>query len=84
LKSYVLRFGKDQTPFLSENEIPHSMHMPLYSPSMPTSETTSSSMNSFPEEHIQLLMNLGANKEKAIALLHRAHGNVDIAASMLF
>jgi NACalpha-BTF3-like transcription factor len=39
---------------------------------------------SFPEDHIKILMNLGATREDAIQLLQRANGNIDMAASMLF
>jgi DNA damage-inducible protein 1 len=38
----------------------------------------------FPEEHIKLLMDLGATREIAISTLAAAGGNVDIAASLLF
>jgi DNA damage-inducible protein 1 len=38
----------------------------------------------YPEEHIRMLMDLGATREFAISTLDAAGGNVEMAASMLF
>lgn len=37
-----------------------------------------------PEEHIRMLIDLGATREFAISTLDAAGGNVEVAASMLF
>ena len=38
----------------------------------------------YPEEHIRMLIDLGATREFAISTLDAAGGNVEVAASMLF
>ncbi|KAF5371209.1 hypothetical protein D9758_004111 [Tetrapyrgos nigripes] len=43
-----------------------------------------SNSGGFPEEHIKILMDLGAPRELAISTLAAADGNVDMAASLLF
>lgn len=40
--------------------------------------------NRHPEEHVQVLMDLGVSREVAISTLDAAGGNVDVAASLLF
>lgn len=40
--------------------------------------------NKYPEEHIRMLVDLGATREVAISKLDAAGGNVEVAASMLF
>ncbi|KAF9986343.1 DNA damage-inducible protein 1 [Modicella reniformis] len=47
-------------------------------------QATTPSAETYPEEHIQSLMALGASRPEVIAALDAAGGNVDYAASFLF
>ncbi|KAG0301226.1 DNA damage-inducible protein 1 [Dissophora globulifera] len=49
-----------------------------------TPVTASASGGTYPEEHIQSLMALGATRPEVIAALDAAGGNIDFAASFLF
>ena len=47
-------------------------------------QPTQSAASRFPQDHIDMLMGLGATREAAINALEAAGGNLDIAASLLF
>lgn len=53
-------------------------------PARPSSQPPRPAASSFPEDHINMLMGLGATRERAIHALEAAAGNLDIAASLLF
>jgi hypothetical protein len=89
----VLRVGNDATPFLSEQHIPDSMRLvhgsspAIFAPFPNTSGSALAAevpSTTVPEKDVRVLMNLGASREKALALLRRTHGNVEMAASLLF
>jgi DNA damage-inducible protein 1 len=50
----------------------------------PPPRAPAASTTTHPEEHIRILMDLGATREVAISSLDAAGGNIDVAASLLF
>lgn len=47
-------------------------------------QTAPAAQSRYPEDHISMLMGLGATREAAINSLDAAGGNIDVAASLLF
>ncbi|KAL1932364.1 hypothetical protein VTP01DRAFT_9420 [Rhizomucor pusillus] len=52
--------------------------------SSPSPSTQQQAGTKYPEEHINLLVNLGVSRQEAIHALDMASGNPDLAASLLF
>ncbi|KAG0267493.1 DNA damage-inducible protein 1 [Mortierella polycephala] len=67
------------TPLPATTSVPASARV-----AAPTEPQAVAASGSYPEEHIQTLMGLGASRAEVIAALDAASGNMDVAASFLF
>ncbi|KAG6916483.1 hypothetical protein DXG01_006677 [Tephrocybe rancida] len=57
---------------------------PTGQPPQPPAATPQAAQNRYPDDHIRILMDLGASRDVAIRSLEAAGGNIDVAASLLF
>lgn len=83
LRSNELEIGEEKTPFLEGDALPEEFANLGKATEAPV-KTEGGKTESFKDEDISSLMSLGHSRDKAVAALKQADGNVEVAASILF
>ncbi|KAJ3357611.1 DNA damage-inducible protein 1 [Allomyces javanicus] len=100
LKARALRIADVEIPFLTGHELPESMRASIAQPTVLPATTQASAPTPLPplapaspanalpvkvsEEDIQKLVEIGATRNNAVLFLKHAHGDIELAAGLLF